>query len=581
MSRKRKKPLQSPKQRAAKVVVSPPATRAASLKGGRWLAAGLIALAAIATYWNIRGHEFLRFDDRKYIYDNELVTGDGGAWAIWADIGNPEPRLHYQPATYTTFWLEHALVGLEPSEIDADQVVGQAAHPLYHWTQILLHALNGILIMLTLCALGVSMPVATLTALFFVVHPVNVESVAWTAERKNLLSGAFFWLSLLTYITHRHRGTAASYVGALWAFALALLSKSASMVLAPVLILTDRVIDRRWTWASIMRSLPFFVMGIVMGAVALSREESLGTRQLGELLPLQFKPLVAASVVTHYVGRILFPIRQLLIDRRWELSLAEPRYWTSLAALASALLLMIHYRSRLGLRWFWSLGLFLLAIVPVLGFQRFAWMQWSFVSDHYMYYGSVGVILMVLLGAERVWRAGGLKTGALALACVAALFACGWRTAQWNETWRNDVTLWTHTLALNPDAFQGHVTLGDYYQKRGNLDAAYHHRKEFARIMNFARTWRACAQLARKLERHEEARRHYERAIEVASSRNDREHVIHTEYARYLASLGNLDEALAEYEAVLVKHPPTAATLQAEMETLRRRLSQTPVPLPP
>jgi hypothetical protein len=566
-----------------------------SIVGWKWIIAVVIMLAVVAVYWNIHHNEFLRFDDRKYIYENETVTGDGGLWAIWADIGNPKPKIHYYPLTYSTFWIEHAIVGLEPSEIDPEQVVGQAAHPLYHWTQILLHAINGILVMLTLSALGISLPIATLTALFFVIHPINVESVAWTAERKNLLSGVMFWLALFIYIRarlrskqfpghRRHAGTG-YYVAALGVFLLALLSKTAVVVLAPMIILTDRVIDHKWTWSSLKRALPFFAMGIVMALLMVSRDEALGTKKLGELLPNGFKPLVAASIVVHYAGKVVLPLKQLLIENRWDLSVFEPRYWISMTVLVTAIFLIRRYRSRLGEQWLWGLGLFLVTIAPVMGFKRYSWMQWSFVADHYMYYGSVGVILMLVLGAENIWKRVTTRNGAprtrlivssttalLALVCLASVICLGWRTTQWNRTWRNNLTLWNHTLSLNNDCFQGHGTLLQYHLKHGNLEAAYHHQKEYARILNFYSAWRHCAQLARKLDRHDEALDHYKKAMRLVRSRNAREYAIHTEYARYLVSLGKLDEALVEYKAVLNKNPPTASKLRAEMTKLREQM---------
>ena len=87
-----------------------------------WLTALLIAAAVVGVYWNTLGNEFLTFDDRKYIYENELVIGEGGLGAIWGDLFNERPKLHYNPMTYSTFWIEHALVGLEPLDVDPQTV---------------------------------------------------------------------------------------------------------------------------------------------------------------------------------------------------------------------------------------------------------------------------------------------------------------------------------------------------------------------------------------------------------------------------------------------------------------------------
>jgi tetratricopeptide (TPR) repeat protein len=590
MNRKNKGPAKTRLESAAAESAHSTSVKTA-VRGRRWIAVVSIILVTVVVYWSIQNNEFVRFDDRKYIYQNTLVTGNGGLRAIWLDLWNPDPKVHYNPMTYTTFWIEHALVGLEPQGVDPKNIVSQAAHPLYHWTQIALHACNAVLVLLTLHALGVSFPVAVLTALFFAVHPVNVESVAWTAERKNLLSGFFFWLSLLSYVTFRRRSTsdlsdrshrtAPFYIGAILAFGLALLSKTAALVLAPMLIVTDRIIDGKWSWRSVLRAMPFLVMGGVMAILMAAREDALGASKLGTILPLEFRPLVAISAVVHYAWKMLVPIEQALIYPRWELSLLEPRYWISMAVFLLGFALILRYRKILGELWMWGLGLFLITIFPVLGLRDFAWMQFSFVSDHYMYYGSVGVILMVMLGGEKIWQSASNtavattaspRRAALAVLSAAALIGCVWQTVKLSHAWENNLTLWQHVLPINPDAFQGHVTLQSYYQSVGDLERAYHHRKEFARIMNFANTWLAAARDAQKLGLPDEALSNYEHALEVASRRNPREYVIHTEYARYLARLGHFERAYLEYEAVLAKRPPKADALRKEMAAVRARL---------
>ena len=229
-----------------------------------WACALVMAVAIVGVYWNTLGNEFLTFDDRKYIYKNELVTGDGGLAAIWGDLWNEKPKLHYRPLTFTVFWIEHQLVKLEPPDTGGEKFVNLPAHPLYHWTQILFHAANAILVLFVLRALRIPFLASVLVAVFFAIHPVNVASVAWMAELKNVLSGVLFWLALLLYIHHRRSGSGPwLYLAAVAAFALALLAKVAVIILAPVLIVTDRLLDRRWSWGAVVRSSSFFALGLV------------------------------------------------------------------------------------------------------------------------------------------------------------------------------------------------------------------------------------------------------------------------------------------------------------------------------
>ena len=105
--------------------------------------------------------------------------------------------------TFTTFWIEHQWVGPFPTQAEVEGAMGQPAHPLFHVTQMLLHAINACLVLFVLRILGIRFPTAVFTAAFFALHPVNVASVAWVAERKNLVSALFLWLALLLYVRHR------------------------------------------------------------------------------------------------------------------------------------------------------------------------------------------------------------------------------------------------------------------------------------------------------------------------------------------------------------------------------------------
>ncbi len=563
-----------------------------------WAAVIVILVAVVAVYRVTLENEFVTFDDRKYIYENTLVTGDGGLGAIWADLWNPRPRLHYYPLTFSTFWIEHKLVGLAPPGAEFTNGVRFPAHPLYHWTQMILHAINAGLILFVLRALGVRFPIAVFTSAFFALHPVNVCSVAWMAERKNLVSSLFLWTALLLYISYRRRSQAVSsprkrgvwlYGSSILAFVLALCGKAAAVVLAPVLILTDRVLDRRWTWQSVGRSLPFFALALVMAGITSMREQFIA--KSWEPLAYPVRPFIAVSAVVHYVAKMLLPVKQALIYPRWPESLLVPRYWISLAVVMVAGYLIWRCRKRLGDLWLWGLGLFLLTVAPVIGLKNFIWMQYAFVSDHYMYYGSAGVILMIALLLERWCRVAAAPgadgqpdarfrfnrtrlaiVGALSLA---ALAACGWRSVQQCRTWRDNETLWTHTIAVSPDCMVARMNLGNHYGRCGKYEQALEQYREQARIdPHFATAWRSCARTARTLQSRDEAVAYYQRAVAAADAKNPRAWSIHAEYADYLGSLNRREQAVAEYQTILKKRPADPALvkrIEQAIEQYRRK----------
>jgi hypothetical protein len=543
----------------------------------RWffLSALLIALAVIGLYQTTLENEFLTFDDRKYIYENEFVIGDGGLGAIWGDINNKKPRLHYNPMTYTTFWIEHQLFGLEPPDVDPEKVWSRAAHPVYHWTQMVLHAINAALLLFALRAIGIRFPVALFAVAFFALHPVNVASVAWMAERKTLVSALFMWITFLLYVHHRRRESGGHwfYLASIGTFALALVSKGACAVLAPVLIVTDRVLDRSWSWASAARSLPFFAMGLIMANIISAREGFIAKSWVPTEVWL--RPFLAVSALVHYVVKMLVPVKQAIIYPRWAESLDNPRYWISLAVVIVAACLIRRYRAWLGDQWLWGLALFLLTVAPVLGLKHFIWMQFAFVSDHYMYYGSIGVVLMVGLLLERWWRAGQkrIRMTIVAVVCLLALGGCAWRSIQLCRTWKNNATLWQHTLSIAPDCALANGNLGNSYFRHGMYEEALERYEHWITIEpNFARARRAAARAAKELGLVDKAIEHYQSAVAIANAKEPRSYSIRAEYAGYLVTVKRYPEALAEYEEVLKRRPPKPEPIQKRVRQLRKAL---------
>jgi hypothetical protein len=571
-----------------------------------WYAAGalLIALAVVGVYWNTLDNEFVSFDDRKYIYENEFVIGDGGLGAIWGDLVNKKPKLHYNPVTYTSFWIEYQLVGPFPDPKEVEGAMGQPAHPLIHVDQMVLHAINACLVLLVLRALGVSFPVSLFTAFFFALHPVNVASVAWMAERKNLLSGLFLWTSLLLYVNHRRlvdRSLAYKkgllqwlYVAALAAFALALLAKAAALVLAPVILITDRLLDRKWSWAAVRRATPFFILGLFSASMVTARERLIA--KSWEEVPGLYRPFIAVAAVLAYVATMLWPVRQAIIYPRWEVSLANPRYWISIVIAAGAAYLIWRYRKWLGDTWLWGLGLFLLTVAPILGLKPFIWTQFAFHSDHYMYFGSPGVLLMIGLLLERFCRPTRTVSGpdgettqriwnrarvsAVGFLCVLALVGCGWRVTQQNKAWAHNKALWSHNIEIAPDTMVARMNLGNHYFRHGEYELALEQYREFARIRpDWARARRSCGRAARNLGRHDEAIDYFRQAAEMFEAKNPRSLGMRRELADYLTALKRYEEALEEYETLLERNASEPDKLRRIIEQLKKRIYSKPPPV--
>lgn len=528
----------------------------------RWKAALalLVAAAAFIAYWNTLNCGFVRWDDTGYYTNNPLVTGDGGMSAIWLDAFQKKPVKHYYPLVWTTYWIEYRLFGDSPRAL--------------HAAQLGLHAATSIAILLALLALGAPPFAAAAAAMLFAVHPINVASVTWLAERKNTLSAVFFWLALLAYIRFRQTRTRWQYGASIVAYLLALFAKTACVVLAPLILVTDRILDGRWTARSLARAVPFFVIGLIMGLLTAHAEEI--HAKSGNPIDPALRPLVAAAALVHYAQKTIIPVELAPIYPRWPESYTAPRYWISLTIVISSTMLLWRYRRAVSALVAWSLSLFVLGLLPVLGFMHFNFLQYAFVSDHFMYLSSVGIFLLIglllhrLAAGPRTQHSRGAPTtesppsgtrfstrkaaGTATLLCLCVGLTI--LTIRQNRVWAGPVTFWEYTLAHNPDCFPGYFNLANLYFRESQFEKALAHYEQAARVdPSFVVTHRGCARSARKLGRADEAVAHYHRAAEAERRKNPRSVSTRAEYADYLRQLGRTGDAIREYEIILSMNP--------------------------
>jgi len=528
------------------------------------LASLVIAAATIGAYANTLGNDFVTWDDADYVYANPLLPA--GLGAIWGDFTAEEPHEQYYPMVFTSFWIEYCLVKTEPY--------------LYHATQMVLHAANAVLLILVFRQLGVRYFPSVLAAALFALHPINVCSVAWVTERKNTLSELFVLLALLLYLRFRRRAGWWRYATALLFFALALLSKSAVISLVPILIITDRLLDGRWALASLKRAVPFLVIAMIMTAVTLSAERR--QAKSGKPLDPQVRPFVAAAALTHYGIKLANPTELLPVYPRWSDNpatvLSEPRYVVSTLLVITTAVLVYVYRRKLGATVLWGLAVFVLMAFPTLGLKNFNFLQFSFVSDHFIYHGTPGVFLAFAVLLDRLRRGSGfalapgetavdqpsrgtstLRTAGVVLVAAAILVTCAALTVRQNRVWKNGVTMWEHTLRGNPDCFPANQNLGNHYARNGDFETALGYFQETIRIdPTHILRHRDCAHCCRELGRVADAIDYYRRALHIAEETNRLALRTHTEYADYLFYLGRWEDARREYEAILRKRPDHA-----------------------
>ncbi len=432
----------------------------------RWctdVIAGLILVGiSVAIYAPNLQAGFLTWDDDLMVLANPLVLSPNGLSAIWSRTAHTHGWPNY-PLFYTSLWLNHRLWGLEPAA--------------YHAANIALHVLNAVLVLAVLRRLGLGRVAAWLCAAAFALHPLQVESVAWVTERKNVLSGMFYLLALLLYVHHRRSGRWWAYGVAFVAFVAALLSKTGTLTLIPTLLIADWLVlrgtkdtARRTLSASLLRVAPFVIAGVIAAIVLVGIEQP-----PQEPVPPMLRPLLAARALWFYLGKLLVPVGLCPIYPRWTVSGTTPLAWLPLLGCVSALAAAIRWRAHLGGLVLWGLGHFVVTLLPVIGLVSFAYHDHSFVADRFVYLACIGVFAAMAAAMERVLaalrasRAVRLSVGGAALAAVLALAAF---TSRQIPVWHDSYRFWSTAVAANPESFWAQHAFAIQLWQRGRTAEA-------------------------------------------------------------------------------------------------------------
>jgi tetratricopeptide (TPR) repeat protein len=463
------------------------------LRAPRYRNALVVAALALLVMMPSLGHDFVNWDDNRLITENEAVTTTPGILTIWSSLELPEQFPNY-PLTNTMHWVEHQLWGFNPSG--------------YHAMSILLHALNAVLVLVLLRRLGLNELTALLAAALFAAHPMQVESVAWVSERKNLLFTFFALLTMLSYLKYLDSGRRGAWAWALTALVAALLSKTAAVTVPCTLLATVWLKRDRVTLREVLPLAPFFVAALVAGLITMGVEQA-----PRDVLPLMLRPLLAVNNLAFYLARLVFPVAVVPVHPKWDFGPGGV-FLIAPLVLIVVLGLLFRYRAKLPRIVWWGAAHFLLTLAPFLGLISFGYHATSYVADRYVYFASIGLFAPVAMGIVHVMGRFERKVALGACAVYVALMAA--LTLLYIPVWRDSFTLWTYTLKHNPDCGRAHNNLGVVYEGRGEFDMAMAHYLYSMMVdPQFSAAHANYATTMARLGNFEEAKKYFMRAIEV------------------------------------------------------------------
>jgi len=432
-----------------------------------WIFAIFLLAAVVAAYQPVWRAGFI-WDDDKYVVNNQLLTLPDGLWRIWFSYDSPS---QYFPLVYTTFRMEHGLWGLSP--------LG------YHCVNVLFHCANALLLWRLLVRLEV--PGASLAAAIFALHPVQVESVAWITELKNVQMGFFFLLSLLAWTRFtdpRTNRVWRFYVLSLMFYALALCSKTTACTLPAALLLIGWLRGERTGGRRLLEVAPFVALGIGMGTISVFWERyHQGTEgRLFSLAPLE-RVLVASRAIWFYLGKLFWPHNLAFSYPLWTISPADPIAYGWLLALIGLGVITFFARPSVRHGAWVALFFFVATLAPMLGFIMLYTFRYSFVADHYQYLACIGPIAFVSAGIERLHKHS-MKRIPLAAPglCAVLLVVLGTLTWRQSGSYRNLETLWRTTIAGNPESSMAHGNLSNLLLQQGRVEEATAEASEALRI---------------------------------------------------------------------------------------------------
>lgn len=414
------------------------------------LGAGALVLLVLAVYLPVIHCGFV-WDDDDNVTENMTLRTLGGLVQIWR---NPFANQQYYPLTHTSFWIEYHLWGVSP--------LG------YHLDNVLLHAIGVVLLWFILRWLSV--PGAWLAAAIFAIHPLQVESVAWITERKNTLSGVFYFAAVLSYLRYAGigEGRRGSYVLPLGFFVCALLSKTATSTLPAALLIILWWKRDRLSRRDVLDLAPLFVLAIFAGLIT-SLLEKYHAGAWGGAWNMSFagKLIVAGKALAFYAGKLFWPNRMTFIYPQWRINPGDFRqYIYPLMAVAVPVILWL-LRRRIGHSPLVAVLFFEVTLAPALGFFNVYFMQYSFVQDHFQYLAGIGAIALAVSLLARI------PMGRLSIVLPAAILVClGILTWQQIPKFRDQQTLWRDTISKNPSCWLALSHLGKIAYEQGRNDVA-------------------------------------------------------------------------------------------------------------
>lgn len=449
-----------------------------------------LVLANLILYGQVNQHELINFDDDLYVSDNRYVqSGLNPKTIAWSFSFLNKEYTYWHPLSWLSHMLDVELYGMDSGR--------------HHLTNLLFHIASTLLLFLGLHRMTGALWRSAFVASLFALHPINVESVAWVAERKNVLS-TFFWMTTMwAYVIYSERPCFTRYLTVLFVFALGLLAKPMLVTLPFVLLLLDYwplkrlrmglvtvrpAIKTQQTakffnyrllnFRLVLEKLPLLALSLVAAYLSSASLQLYGSMKTLDDVPMMLRIANALVSYVKYIAKMIWP-HNLAVFYPYPESVP---LWQTLGAsmllIGITVLVVWSFRRQpyLGVGWLWYLG----TLIPVSGLMQAG--LWPEMADRWVYLPFIGLFIMIAWGvadlAQR-WQYRRAGLGIITCVVLAALMALTWTQIRY---WKNSVRLFEHALAVNQTNWLAHNNLGTALAAQGKNFEAYQHFSESVEI---------------------------------------------------------------------------------------------------
>ncbi|MGB9500166.1 MAG: tetratricopeptide repeat protein [Dissulfuribacterales bacterium] len=507
-----------------------------------------LIITILTVYRQVRGYDFVNFDDTKYVTQNKIVqegiTLDGIVWAFTTiHAGN------WHPLTWISHMTDCQLFGLNPGG--------------HHLTSLLFHIINSLLLFFVFRKMTGRLWESAFIAALFALHPLHVESVAWVSERKDVLSTFFALLTLLSYIGYVRRPVVIRYLLIVLFFSFGLMSKPMLVTLPFVLLLLDfrplnrlqvqlpadtRSTGRRAAVFFLIREkIPLFILVIISCCVTFYAQKHGGAVKSLDFIPIGAR--IANTLVAYaaYIGKMVYPVNLAFLY-------PYPEIISGWKVAGSGLLLGVisflaikntKQRPYFITGWLWYLG----TLVPVIGLVQVGMQS---MADRYTYIPLIGLFVIVAWGVPELaakWRYGKIWTGTSAIIILSIFMAVTFKQTGY---WKNSITLFEHAIKTTSANYIAHYNLGNVLAKKGRIDEAIPHYLQALQIKpEFADAHNNLANALNMQGKVDDAIYHFSEALRIKSDYEG----VHYNLGVALDRQGRTDDAIFHYLQAIKTNP--------------------------